>query len=179
LRLQSSDFSPVIPDLLTAIQLTCVVLLAIGGPIYGVLRLKWRAAAAEYMLRNERLKSSRLEHEVEQLRQALAEAQHSNREPEEIDPESHRPVENAEGKSQPPTAARPIPNRLHLCYDTCVLSLLNAREGEMAVLLHTSVPMSSLGAQQGQRRSSGDVSSSRQRPARSIVRSCSRRKVER
>jgi hypothetical protein len=65
-------------DLLTAIQLACVVLLAIGGPIYAVLRLYWRAEAAEYQLRNERLKSSRLEHEVEQLRQALDETQRHN-----------------------------------------------------------------------------------------------------
>jgi len=90
-------------DLLTAIQLACIVLLAIGGPIYAVLRLKWRAEAAEYALRNERLKSSRLEREVEQLRQALAAAQHANRDPTEIDLESHRPVEDAEGRSQPPT----------------------------------------------------------------------------
>jgi hypothetical protein len=54
-------------DLLTAIQIAYVVLLAIGGPIYAVLRLKWRAEPAEYALRNERLKSSRLEREVEQL----------------------------------------------------------------------------------------------------------------
>jgi hypothetical protein len=54
-------------DLLTAIQIAYVVLLAIGGPIYAVLRLKWRAESAEYALRNERLKSSRLEREVEQL----------------------------------------------------------------------------------------------------------------
>ena len=51
-------------DLLTAIQIACLVLLAISRPIYAVLRLKWRAEAAEYALRNERLKSSRLEREV-------------------------------------------------------------------------------------------------------------------
>jgi hypothetical protein len=62
-------------DLLTAIQLACIVLLAIGAPAYAVVRIKWRAEAAEYALRNERLKSSRLEREIEQLRQALAEAQ--------------------------------------------------------------------------------------------------------
>ena len=89
-------------DLLTAIQIACVVLLAIGAPIYAVLRLKWRAEAAEYMLRNERLKSSRLEREIQLLCQALAEAQHANREPRETDPESHRPVEDAAGRSQSP-----------------------------------------------------------------------------
>jgi len=62
-------------DLLTAIQIACVILLAIGGPAYAVLRLYWRAEAAEYMLRDERLKSSRLEREVQLLHQALAEAQ--------------------------------------------------------------------------------------------------------
>ena len=63
-------------DLLTAIQIACVILLALGGPAYAVLRLKWRTEAAEYALRKERLKSSRLEREVGQLQQALAEAQH-------------------------------------------------------------------------------------------------------
>ena len=92
-------------DLLTAIQIACIILLAIGGPIYAVLRLKWRAEAAEYQLRNERLKSSRLEREVEQLRQALAEVQHPNRAPERLDadPSSHPPAEGAAGRSQPPT----------------------------------------------------------------------------
>jgi hypothetical protein len=58
-------------DLLT----TCAILLAIGGPAYAVLRLYWRMRAAERDLRNERLKSSRLEREVRQLEQALFEAQ--------------------------------------------------------------------------------------------------------
>jgi len=89
-------------DLLTAIQIVCIVLLTIGGPIYTVLRLKWRAEAAEYALRNEQLKSSRLEREVGQLWQALAEIQHANREPEEIDPELHWPVEGTAGRSGPP-----------------------------------------------------------------------------
>ena len=62
-------------DLLTAIQIACVVLLAIGGPGYAVLRLYWRMQAAEQDLRNERLKCSRLEREVRQLEEALAEAQ--------------------------------------------------------------------------------------------------------
>jgi site-specific recombinase XerD len=62
-------------DLLTAIQIACVVLLAIGAPAYAVLRLYWRAVAAEEQLRNERLKTSRLEREVRQLQEALAEAQ--------------------------------------------------------------------------------------------------------
>lgn len=62
-------------DLLTTIQIACLVLLAIGGPIYAVLRLKWRAEAAEYALRNERLRSSRLEREVQLLQEALAAAQ--------------------------------------------------------------------------------------------------------
>jgi hypothetical protein len=61
-------------DLLTAIQIACLVLLAIGAPAYAVLRLYWRAEAAEYALRNERLKSSRLEREVQLLLQALAAA---------------------------------------------------------------------------------------------------------
>jgi hypothetical protein len=65
-----------VSDLLTAIQIACIVLLAIGGSAYAVLRLKWQAEAAEYALRNERLKSSRLERAVEQLQHALAEAQH-------------------------------------------------------------------------------------------------------
>jgi hypothetical protein len=70
-----SALSPAMLDLLTAIQIACVVLLAIGGPGYAVLRLYWRAEAAERDLRNERLKSSRLEREVRQLEEALAEAQ--------------------------------------------------------------------------------------------------------
>lgn len=62
-------------DLLTAIQIACVLLLALGAPAYAVLRLYWRAEAAEYQLRNERLKCSRLEREVRQLEEALDEAQ--------------------------------------------------------------------------------------------------------
>ena len=62
-------------DLLTAIQIACVVLLAIGTPAYAVLRLYWRAVAAEEQLRNERLKTSRLEREVQRLQEALTEAQ--------------------------------------------------------------------------------------------------------
>jgi hypothetical protein len=62
-------------DLLTAIQIACVIVLAIGGPGYAVLRLYWRMQAAERDLRNERLKNSRLEREVRQLEEALAEAQ--------------------------------------------------------------------------------------------------------
>jgi hypothetical protein len=62
------------PDLLTAIQIACVLLLAIGGPAYAVLRLYWRMQAAERDLRNERLRRSRLEREVQQLAEDLAEA---------------------------------------------------------------------------------------------------------
>ena len=90
-------------SLLITIQIACLILLAIGGPIYAVLRLKWRAESAEYALRNERLRTSRLEREVEHLLQALAEAQRPNRAPEEINPESHRIVEDAARRSQPPT----------------------------------------------------------------------------
>jgi hypothetical protein len=92
-------------DLLTAIQIACIVLLAIGGPIYAVLRLKWRAEAAEYQLRNERLKSSRLAREVELLRQALAEAQHRNRDTKRLDadPSSYPRIEDAVRRSQRPT----------------------------------------------------------------------------
>jgi hypothetical protein len=68
-------------DLLTAIQIACVVLLAIGGPAYAVLQLYWRAEAAEVQLRNERLKTSRLEREVQQLQEALAEARRRNGDP--------------------------------------------------------------------------------------------------
>jgi hypothetical protein len=63
-------------DILTTIQIACIIVLAIGGPAYAVLQLYWRAEAAEEQLRNERLKSSRLEREVQLLRQALAAAQH-------------------------------------------------------------------------------------------------------
>jgi hypothetical protein len=61
-------------DLLTIIQIVCVVLLALGGPAYAVLQLYWRMEAAERALRNERLKSSRLEREVQQLAADLAQA---------------------------------------------------------------------------------------------------------
>ena len=63
-------------NLLTAIRLACVLLLAIGGPAYAVLRLYWRMQAAEQDLRNERLRCSRLEREVTQLAEELTEAQH-------------------------------------------------------------------------------------------------------
>ena len=55
------------------------------------------AEAAEYALQNERRKSSRLGREVEQLRQALAEAQDPNRKPESLDtdPSSHPPAGDA------------------------------------------------------------------------------------
>jgi type II secretory pathway component PulJ len=62
------------PDLLTAIQIACVLLLAIGGPAYAVLRLYWRMQAAERDLRNERLRRSRLERAVQQLAEDLAAA---------------------------------------------------------------------------------------------------------
>jgi hypothetical protein len=52
----------------------CVVLLALGGPAYAVLQLYWRMEAAERALRNERLRRSRLEQEVQQLAADLAEA---------------------------------------------------------------------------------------------------------
>jgi hypothetical protein len=52
-------------------------LLAIGGPAYAVLRLYWRVQAAERDLRNERLRRSRLEREVQHLSDDLAKAQRS------------------------------------------------------------------------------------------------------
>ncbi len=71
----TSALRPAMLDLLTAIQIACLLLLILGAPAYAVLRLYWRAEAAEYQLRNERLKSSRLEREVRQLEEALADAQ--------------------------------------------------------------------------------------------------------
>jgi hypothetical protein len=61
-------------DLLTTIQIACVLLLAIGGPTYAVLQLYWRMQTAERDLRNERLRRSLLEREVKQLAEDLAEA---------------------------------------------------------------------------------------------------------
>jgi hypothetical protein len=64
-------------DLLTIIQIVCVVLPAPGGPAYALLQRYWRMEAAERALRNERLKSSRLEREVQQLAADLAQARHN------------------------------------------------------------------------------------------------------
>ena len=52
-------------DLLTAIQFACVLLLAIGGPAYALLRLYWRMQAAERGRRNERLRRSHMERKVQ------------------------------------------------------------------------------------------------------------------
>ena len=89
-------------DLLTAIQIACIVLLALGGPAYAVLRLYWRAEAAEYELRNERLKSSRLEREVQELQEALAAAQRRDTLARASDPaEQITDVHNAEARRPP------------------------------------------------------------------------------
>jgi len=87
-------------DLLTAIQIACIVLLALGGPAYAVLRLYWRAEAAEHELRNERLRSSRLEREVQLLQEALSEARRPDVDPVTSAPDSteHPPDASETGR---------------------------------------------------------------------------------
>jgi hypothetical protein len=87
-------------DLLTFIQIACVVLLALGGPAYAVLQLYWRMEAAERALRNERLKSSRLEREVQQLVADLAQAGVAA-----AAASQHPPVATTAGPERPPERA--------------------------------------------------------------------------
>jgi hypothetical protein len=62
---------------LTLIQLLCLTLLLVAVPVYEFLKLKWRAEAAERMLRSERLRRTGLERELEQLQHVVRDLQRS------------------------------------------------------------------------------------------------------
>jgi hypothetical protein len=44
-----------VETVITTVQIICAIVLAIGTPLYAVLKLRWRAEAAEKRAKSERL----------------------------------------------------------------------------------------------------------------------------
>jgi hypothetical protein len=61
-----------IETVITTAQIICVLVLAIGTPVYAYLKLAWRAEAAEKRARSERLRRLAAEAALEQTVTALS-----------------------------------------------------------------------------------------------------------
>src|SRR4051794_11034364 len=57
--------------IVTTLQIACVLILVVGTPLYAVLKLKWRAEAAEKAARSQELRNASLSAELETLTEGL------------------------------------------------------------------------------------------------------------